>query len=167
MRTTVATALAFLVVTGLAAGARVNGAQSVYAAFPLTATSGPKTRRCGSMIVTRGTYTGLATSPDPRLAGRASVTLEIGVNPATGYGYARGPMTIKARSVTRLRGFLTGVVSNRNVINGIVTGTLTGPKALLIGNLSLVFNENFTFAAMRLGVESGQNSAVAYNTPRC
>jgi hypothetical protein len=163
------TLLALLVLTGLAGASRQNnGAQSVYAAFPLLSHGTTKSRRCGSTVVTTGTLTGIATSPDPRLAGRATLKATLGVNPATGYGYASGTLTVRdGRKRVRLTGKLVGVVSQTNVVNGIVTGRLSSPGALLIANLTIVFNENYTFAAVRMGVESGANSAVAYVAPRC
>jgi hypothetical protein len=48
-----------------------------------------------------------------------------------------------------------------------VSGILASPGALVIANLTIVFNENYTFAAVRMGVETGANSAVAYSAPRC
>jgi hypothetical protein len=47
-------------------------------------------------------------------------------------------------------------------VNGIVAGNLFQPKALLLANVTMVFNDNFTFAPVRLGLEEGRNSAVAY-----
>jgi hypothetical protein len=161
--------LVLLIPTGIAAASRANSpAQSVYAAFPLLSHGTTKTRRCGSTVVTTGTFTGIATSPDPRLAGRATLRAEIGVNPSTGYGYTKGTLTIRdARKRVRLTGKLIGVVSQTTVVNGIVSGTLASPGALVIANLTIVFNENYTFAAVRMGVETGANSAVAYSAPRC
>jgi hypothetical protein len=165
----VTVALALLVPTGLAAASRLGtGAQSIYAAFPLVSQGAPKRHRCSATIVTKATYKGSSTSPDPRLAGRATLTAELGVNPATGYGYANGTLVLRdARKHVRLTGKLVGVVSQATTVNGIVSGRIMSPNALLIANLTIVFNENYTFAAVRMGVESGSNSAVAYLAPRC
>ena len=113
--------------------------------------------------MTSGKYVAASTSPDARLAGTATFVGRIAVNPNTGLGFTRGTLTIRdRRRALRLRGTLTAVNSNRVTMNGIVAGSVFGPNALLIANVTIQFNENFTFGAVRLGLEEGRNSAVAY-----
>jgi hypothetical protein len=160
--------LAVLLAAGVAAGSAQNpGAQSVYSAFSVLARGKPTTRECEGFRVTTATLTGTATSPDPRLAGVAKLQTKIAVNPKTGYGWAVGALTVRSGRAQRLHAGLVGVVSDQNVVNGLVTGRVFSPPARLLANVSIVFNENFSFAAVRLGVESGKNSAVAYPGLRC
>ena len=114
--------------------------------------------------MTRATYGGAATSPDPRLAGTAFLRATIRINPRTGYGVATGLLTVKARKTLRLRASFAGVVSDESVANGIFSGSVYGPRARLLANATLVFNEDFSFAVVRMGVEAGKNSAVTYPT---
>ncbi len=152
----------------MAAGSAENpGAQSIYSAFSILARGKPTSHACGAFRVTTATLTGTATSPDPRLAGVATLETRIAVNPKTGYGWAVGALTVRSHGSPRLHAGLVGVVSDQNVVNGLVTGKVFSPPARLLANVSIVFNENFSFAAVRLGVESGKNSAVAYPGGRC
>ena len=160
-----AVGIGLLLATGAAAAApqRETGPDVIYAAFSLLPDGRLVTRRCGEYIVTSGKYTAASTSPDSRLAGTAAFSGRIAVNPRTGLGFTRGTLTIRdRRRVLRLRGTLTAVNSNRVTMNGIVAGSVFGPNALLIANVTIQFNENFTFGAVRLGLEEGRNSAVAY-----
>jgi hypothetical protein len=121
------------------------------------------TRRCGPYTVTSGTYTAASASPDARLAGTATMVLRIAIDPRTSLGFTRGTLRIRdRRRALRLNATVAGVNSNQ-ALNGIVTGTLFGPSALLLANVTVQFNENFTFGAVRLGLEDGRNSAVAYS----
>jgi hypothetical protein len=164
-----ASLLAILMVAGVAAAQReVTRAQTIYAAFSLISKGKPVTRKCGRYTLTTAAFTGTSTSPDPRLAGSAALTARFVVNPDTSYGYASGSLTVRSRGALRAKATLSGVISPVNVVNGIFSGSLYGPNALLLANASIIFNENFTFAAVRLGIESGANTAIAYSgVPRC
>ena len=141
-----------------------GGAQSVYSAFSLLARGKPTTATCRGYRITRVTYVGAATSPEPRLAGTASFRARIAVNPRTGYGVATGLLTISVRGTNRLRASFAGVVSDQEVANGIFSGSVYSPRARVLSNATLVFNESYTFAAVRMGVEAGKNSGVVYPT---
>jgi len=143
---------------------RETGPGVIYAAFSILPSGKLSTKRCGPYVVTSGTYRGASTSPDPRLAGTATLVGRIAVDPSTGLGFTRGSLKIRdRRGAVRLRSSIAGVNSNKVTVNGIVTGTLFGPNALLLANVTIQFNENFTFGAVRLGLEDGRNSAVAYS----
>jgi hypothetical protein len=162
----VALSLVLILVTGVAAAApaRENGPGVIYAAASILNKGKLTTKRCGPYVVTSGLYTGASASPDPRLAGTATLQLKIAVDPDTGLGFTRGTLRIRdRRGSLRLASTVAGVNSQKGVVNGIVTGTLYGPSALLLANVTFVFNENLTFAAVRLGLEDGRNSAVAYS----
>jgi hypothetical protein len=55
-------------------------------------------------------------------------------------------------------------VSEVDVANGIFSGSVFSPRARMLANATLVFNDTYTFAAVRLGVEAGKNSGVVYPT---
>jgi hypothetical protein len=148
-----------------AAPRRTQIARSVYAAFSLVSKNRPTTTRCGSYAVTRTTLEGVATSPEPSLGGRARMIAKVALNRSTGYGFITGTLVIRSGRTVRLRATLRGVISNSTVANGLVVGTFADRTALL-ANVSLIFNENFSFVAVRLGIETGQNSAVAYPVGR-
>jgi hypothetical protein len=131
--------------TGVAAASpnRQTGPGVIYAAFSILPKGKLATKRCGPYTVTSGTYTAASASPDARLAGTATFVGRIAID-------------------RRLNATVAGVNSNQ-AMNGIVTGTLFGPSALLLANVTIQWNENFTFGAVRLGLEDGPNSAVAYS----
>jgi hypothetical protein len=153
------------VATSVASAAPSQGDPGViYAAFNLLSRGKLDTRRCGPYSVTSGTWTAVSASPDPRLGGNVTFQAKIAVDPDTGLGFTRGSLRIRDRSRRlRLASVVSGVNSNRSTVNGIVSGTLYRPGALLLANVTMVFNENFTFAAVRFGLEDGRNSAIAYS----
>ncbi|MBD0329567.1 MAG: hypothetical protein ICV64_05635 [Thermoleophilia bacterium] len=151
--------------TAVAAGSaqRAADARAIYSAFDLNARESPRTTRCGAYTVTRATYTGRASSPDPRLAGRVTYVGRVVTN-GRGAGFASGSLTFRdRRNRIRMRGTLRAVVSQGNSVHGIVTGRLRRPNALLLANISLFFHPNYSFAGVRLGLQTAPNSAVAYS----
>jgi hypothetical protein len=161
-----AVALGLVLATGLAAASprRAAGPGVIYAAFSILPNGKLATKRCGPYVVTTGTYTGASASPDPRLGGTATLVAKIAVDPSTGLGFTRGTLKIRdRRRVLRMSSTIAGVNSNKVTVNGIVAGSLFRPNALLLANVTIQFNENFTFGAVRLGLEDGRNSAVAYS----
>lgn len=151
--------------SGVAAASprRADGPGVIYAAFNILIKGKLSTKRCGEYTVMSGTYTGASASPDARLAGTATVQAKIAIDPDTGLGFTRGSLRIRdRRGVLRLSAAISGVNSQRSTVNGIISGSVFQPNALVLANVTMVFNENFTFAPVRLGLEEGRNSAVAY-----
>jgi hypothetical protein len=162
--------LTLLVPAGLSSAmpAAQANAQPIYTAFSVLRHGKLRQRRCGPYRVTTGTYTGRATSPDPRMAGDVTYVAELAINSGGSTGVARGTITIRdSRSAIRMRSNLWGVITNGGTVNGFIMGKLFGPPALLMGNLTMVFDDRLGFAAVRLGLEGGANSAVAYSPYRC
>jgi len=161
-------ALGLALVTGVAAAspAREVGPGVIYAAFSILPQGKLAVKRCGPYTVRTGRYMGVSTSPDQRLAGTATMVLRIATDPRdprTNLGFTRGTLRIRdRRRALRLNATIAGVNANQ-AMNGIVTGSVFGPNALLLANVTISFNENFTFGAVRLGLEDGRNSAVAYS----
>ena len=162
-------AIAIPVGVGAAAPREVSGPQPIYSAFSLLKRGTLTHTRCGAYRVTRGTYAGRAASPDPRLAGAVTYTGRFARLPSGTAGVANGRLVIRdARGRVRMRGSVTGVFSERSVVNGIVSGRLEQPAALLLANVTMVFDDVLGFGAVRLGLESGANTAVAYPAvPKC
>jgi hypothetical protein len=154
---------------GAAVGRTQAGPQPIYSAFSLLKVGKLRMQRCGAYSVTTGTFTGRSASPDPRMAGVVTYVGRIALYPGGSTGAVSGTLTIRDSNRTvRMRSTVSGVITNRSAVNGIVTGSLVGPAALLLANLTMVFDEEFGFAAVRLGFESGQNSGIAYPTvPKC
>lgn len=163
--------LLVLAPVGLSAGARTVavGPQPIYSAFSLLKTGNLTTKQCGSYRVTRGTYRGRSASPDARLAGVVTYTGRVVLMRGGTAGIASGTMTLKdSRGQTRMKATVSGVVTQSSVVNGLVSGTLSNPAALLLANVTMVFDDELGFAAVRLGLETGANSAVAYPAvPKC
>jgi hypothetical protein len=154
---------------GAAVGRTQAGPQPIYAAFSLLKVGKLRMQRCGAYSVTTGTYTGRSASPDPRMAGVVTWVGRIVLYPSGSTGVVTGALTIRDSGRTvRMRSGVSGVITNRSTVNGIVSGSLVGPGALLLANLTMVFDEELGFAAVRLGFESGQNSGISYPTvPKC
>jgi len=165
--------LLLLAPVGLSAGAGAVGIavgpEPIYAAFSLLKSGKLTTRQCGAYTVTRGTYRGRSTSPDPRLAGAVTYTGRFVFTRGGTTGVASGTMTLKdTRGRTRMKSTVSGVLTQSSVVNGLVSGTLNLPAALLLANVTMVYDDELGFAAVRLGLESGANSAVAYPAvPKC
>lgn len=143
--------------------------QPIYAAFSLLKQGKLTMRRCGAYSVTTGTYTGRSSSPDPRLAGSVTYTGRIAIQPGGTTGVVTGTLTIRdsARNV-RMRSTVSGVITERSSVNGVVTGSLVNPAALLLANVTMIFDDELGFAHVLLGLESGKNSAIAYPAiPKC
>jgi len=143
--------------------------QPIYAAFSLLKQGKLTTKRCGGYLITTGTYAGRSSSPDARLAGAVTFTGRISLHPGGTTGVATGMLTIRdsARRV-RMRASVNGVITERSEVNGNVVGWVYDPTARLLANLTMVFDDELSFAAVRLGLDTGKNSGIAYPAiPKC
>jgi hypothetical protein len=102
------------------------------------------------------------------MAGNAIYTSKIATLKGKPTGVASGTLTIRNGGRLGLRATLNGVLTQGIVINGIAAGTLFAPTQLLMGNVSVIFDDQKSIAVFRLGLESGANTAIAYPpVPRC
>jgi hypothetical protein len=168
----IAAALTLCIPNGLSAAARTvtqTSAEPIFAAAAIVATKRPKVRRCGGYTVITALYTGNSNSTDARMAGRMTFAGRIAINSGGSAGVATGQFVIRDRQRRiRMRANLRGVVTERVTVNGVVMGTVSGPDRQLIANVTIQFDEVHRFGAVRLGLESGLNSAVAYPAvPNC
>jgi len=154
---------------GAAAPQRPAGPQPIFAAFSLTKHGKLRQRRCGTYRIVSGTYTGQSATSDVRLAGAVTYTGWIALSSGSTTGVARGTLVVRdSQKRVRMRSTFAGVVTNSSTVNGTAFGRLVGPSELLLANVTMVFDEALRFAAVRFGLESGQNSAVAYPAvPKC
>jgi hypothetical protein len=161
-------ALCFLVLAALPAGAAPSqisaNAQPVYFATSLFLQKGTRRdRRCGPYRVTTATYVGTTITPEPRLQGQLTYRARLVINIGGTHGVATGTFTIRdGRDTVRMRSTMRGVVTFQQVVNGVLMGSLFRPNALMIANVTMDFNDNLTFAAVRFGMEDGANTAVSY-----
>jgi hypothetical protein len=158
--------------TGLSAAVgptRASSPQPIYAAFSLLKVGKLRSQRCGNYSVTFGTYTGRSSSPDPRLAGSVTYTGRIALQPGGTTGIVSGTLTIRdGARILRMRSTVSGVITERSAVNGVVTGSVFRPAALLLANVTMIFDDRLGFAHVLLGLESGKNSAIAYPViPKC
>jgi hypothetical protein len=166
-----AVAVVLALPAGLAAAtsqATTQSPQPIYAAFSLVKQGKLRQQRCGVYRVTSGMYTGTSFSPDPRMAGAVTYSGRVSTLPSGVTGVASGTLTIRNGNRVRLRASVTGVLTNRAVVNGMVSGSLFVPNALIRANVTMIYDDALGFIVFRLGLESGANSAVAYPAvPRC
>lgn len=158
-------ALVIVVASGVAhaSAPQQTGGTVVYSSFSIAAQRPLSVARCGAYVVTRGTYGGTSTSPDRRLAGATTIRMRFVVRNGTGRGFATATIVVRdTQRKVRLRGSITGVVSKRTVVTGIVRGRLFRPNARLLANTTFLFNSARTFAVVRLGVDVAENAGVAY-----
>jgi hypothetical protein len=157
---------------GLGAGVartEASSPQPIYAAFSLLKQGKLSSKRCGGYTITTGTYAGRSSSPDVRMAGAVTYTGRISLHPGGTTGVVTGTLTIRdsARAV-RMRATVNGVITERSEVNGNVVGSVFNPTARLLANVTMVFDDQLSFAAVRLGLEAGKNSAIAYPAiPKC
>ena len=172
MSVAVAGLLVLALPAGLGAGVartEASSPQPIYAAFSLLKQGKLSSKRCGGYMITTGTYTGRSSSPDVRMAGAVTYTGRISLHPGGTTGVVTGTLTIRdsARAV-RMRATVNGVITERSEVNGNVVGSVFNPTARLLANVTMVFDDQLSFAAVRLGLESGKNSGIAYPAiPKC
>lgn len=167
----VATMIA-LVPAGVAAAtpvAEVKGPEPIFSAFTLVKQGPGRTQRCGRYQITTATYAGTAVSPDARMAGEARYTSRLVAIKGRPTGIGTGTLTIRDnRGRLRHRTNLMGVLTQGDVVNGLVFGDVYGPTERLLANVTIHFDDLRFRATFRIGIEGGANSGVAYPAvPRC
>lgn len=142
--------------------------QPIYAAISLVKASPLRRQRCGSYQIFTASYRGPSNSPDPRLGGIATYVGRVSLMPNGSTGVASGVFTIRNNGRVRARGTINGVITQRSVVNGMVNGKLIDPNAQIRANITLIYDDAFSFVVVRLGLESGANSGIAYPAvPKC
>jgi hypothetical protein len=125
-------------------------------------------QRCGGYQVFTATYRGPSNSPDPRLGGIATYVGRVSLMRSGSTGIASGTFTFRNKGRVRARATVNGVITQRSAVNGMVNGKLFSPDAQIRANTTLIYDDEFSFIVVRLGLESGANSGVAYPpVPNC
>ena len=142
MRRSIVFTVAGLAALGSAGGALAHSFDSglktaqVAATFSAAPATGSSTRSCtggdGTYVISKGDWTGAATSANGRLTGPLTIRGELGLNQTTGTGWLVGRVRIDGgnadiRGVVaggKLSGFVTGNVHDTGYVYGTVTATV-------------------------------------------
>jgi hypothetical protein len=165
-----AIALLLALPAGLGASSKLaqESPQPIYAAISLVKQGTLRRQRCGDYQVFTATYRGPSNSPDPRLGGIATYVGRVSLMRSSSTGIASGTFTFRNNGRVRARATVNGVITQRSVVNGMVNGKLISPDAQFRANATLIYDDEFSFVVVRLGLESGANSGVAYPpVPKC
>ena len=84
-------------------------------------------------------------------------TGRISLHPGGTTGVTTGTLTIRdsARRM-RMRATVNGVITERSEVNGNVVGTVYDPTARLLANLTMVFDDQLSFAVRQARARNGE-----------
>jgi hypothetical protein len=159
-----------LVTAGIAVaqGVESKGVKQVSATFTATTASNVTSSTCkgtdgNTYAISRGTYTGTATSSEPSLNGPLTANVSSFVNTTTGVGTAQGRLRVATGSDTHTDATLKGVVSQGSIV-GLATGR--SRNAGLVANVSTGYSSAGGLTGGKLGGASG-GDAVEYTSGGC
>jgi hypothetical protein len=165
-----ALAAAALAATGVAAATR--HAQSTQpAAADLTASSVSRshTNTCtavdGTYQQTTATYTGTATSSDPRLNGTLEIRATSIVNTTTKLGWLEGTLRIRGTSAGA-NGTIRAAIANGAAV-GSVVGQGAQPGGKLVASISAAFAQDSGFTSGKLGSGTANGAGVLFSRGDC
>lgn len=166
-------ASAALVVAGVAIASKKAGAvQSTGATFDATTVTSSTQKTCtvnggDTYTYTRATYTGTATSADPRLNGPLTVRAASLVDSTTGVGALVGKFQITGSTAgTGAHGALEAAVNNAQA-SGLARGVANGPQGRLIASLGSAFTASGGFAGGSLGTGAVTGSGTVLSGGEC
>lgn len=145
-----ATVCVALAAAGLAAAHRgATAVKSAAAAFDATTVSNVYQVTCtvtggDTFQATRATYTGTATSADPRLAGALTVRAWSLVDTSNGVGHVFGRFHIKGTGAGA-HGTINAALSNGSA-SGLARGYVRGPWGRLVASLGGTFDPSTGFS---------------------
>jgi hypothetical protein len=162
--------VAAVAAAGVAAATRhTQSTQAAAADFAAGTVSRSHTETCtasdGTYQLTTATYTGTATSSDPRLNGTVEIRSSSVVNTTTKLGWLDGTL--------RIRGTNAGANGRIHaaIANGAAVGSLVGegsrPAAKLVASLSGAFTPAAGFSAGKIGSGSANGAGVLYTRGEC
>jgi hypothetical protein len=162
--------VAAVAAAGVAAATRhTQATQAAATDFAAGSVSRSHTETCnasdGAYQLTTATYTGTATSSDPRLNGSLEIRASSVVNTTTNLGWLEGTL--------RIRGTNAGATGRIHaaIANGAAVGSLVGegarPEAKLIASLSAAFTPAGGFSAGKIGSGSANGAGVLYTRGDC
>ena len=149
----VATALAAAGVATAHRGA--PSVQSVTATFNATTVSQRYLTTCSvnggdTFQATRATYTGTATSADPRLSGALTIRAWSLVDTTNGVGHLYGTFHIKGTDRNRAHGTLNAAISG-GTASGLARGFVRGRWGHVVASLGATFDPTAGFSAGSIG----------------
>ena len=153
--------LGFIVAAALAAAgvaAAHRGApsvQSVSATFNATTVTQHSLTTCSvnggdTFQATRATYTGTATSADPRLSGVLTIRAWSLVDTTNGVGHLFGNFRIVGAGVNRAHGTLNAAISGGNA-SGLARGFVRGKWGHVVASLGSAFDPTAGFSSGSIG----------------
>jgi hypothetical protein len=149
-------AAAALIGTGAAAaGHRAPSVQAASATFNATSVAQHVVATCSvnggdTFQATRATYTGTASSSDPRLAGALTIRAWSLVDTTNSVGHLFGFWYIKGAGPNRAHGTLNAALSNGNA-SGLARGYLRGPWGHIVASLGSTFDPTAGFSSGSIG----------------
>jgi hypothetical protein len=149
-------AAAALAAAGVAAAHRgAPSVQSVSATFDATTVSQHYLTTCSvnggdTFQATRATYTGTATSSDPRLTGSLTIRAWSLVDTTNGVGHLYGTFQIKGTGLNRAHGTLNAAVAGGKA-SGLARGFVRGRWGHIVASLGASFDPTAGFSSGSIG----------------
>ena len=119
----------------------------------------------GTYQLTTATYTGTATSSDPRLNGSIEIRASSVVNTTTNLGWLDGTLRVHGTN-TGTNGRIHAAIANGAAV-GSVNGEGERPEAKLVASLSAAFTPAAGFSAGKIGSGSANGAGVLYTRGDC
>jgi hypothetical protein len=166
-----ALALAALVVAGVAAAARhrTQSSQAVTASFAAASISHANSKTCtaadGTYRETTATYSGTATSSDPRLNGQLTIRAHSVVDTTTGIGWTEGSFRVRG-SGAGSHGTLHAAVSGTHAV-GSVVGSVDHAQGKLVASVAAEFTQDAGFTTGALGSGSVTGAGIVFQRGSC
>ena len=151
-----AIAAAALAAAGVAAAHRgAPSVQSVTATFNATTVTQHSLTTCSvnggdTFQATRATYTGTATSPDPRLSGALTIWAWSLVDTTNGVGHLYGTFRIVGTGRNRAHGTLNAAVAGGKA-SGLARGFVRGRWGHVVASLGASFDPTAGFSSGSIG----------------
>jgi hypothetical protein len=168
-------ALAALVLAALAAagvavaGHRSQSSQAAAASFDAGSVTKTHTHSCvgadGTYQDTNATYTGAASSSDPRLNGALTIRAHSIVNATTGIGWVEGSFRVRG-SGAGAHGTLRAAVAGGHAV-GSVTGQAEHAQGKLVASVTAAFTQGGGFASGALGSGSVAGAGTIFSHGAC
>ncbi len=138
-----------------AAGHRAPSVQAASATFDATTVTQHYMTTCSvnggdTFQATGATYTGRATSSDPRLAGAVTIRAWSLVDTTNGVGHVFGIFRIRGTGPNRAHGTLNAAVSGGKA-SGLARGFVRGPWGHLVASLGATFDPGAGFSEGSIG----------------
>jgi hypothetical protein len=162
--------VAAVAAAGVAAATRhTQSTQAAAADFAAGAVSRSHTTTCtaadGTYQLTTATYTGIATSSDPRLNGTVEIRASSVVNTTTKLGWLDGMLRVRGTNAGA-NGTIHAAIANNAAVGSIV-GRGTRPEAKLVASLSATFMPAAGFSAGKIGSGSATGAGVLFTRGDC